>query len=363
MSSAGVMQDEAAGQQRVVSATLLQDLPVETLIEILSNLDFEAFDNMLLVSRRLRSVVELHWPSIFPDIMEREFSPVKGLFDAFWDVDLPCEMACSQLLMACGTLNSLHPLLSFCRVVRRWEVEFTRLRFSNVPQYTRSLQLHELFRLRQGLYVWWRFARSFHGPAACADSSPEARRVFMQQLSTTELHEAYDMWETIRRAVGRTVCPSVSVVRGFGGKLLTHEEGARVGWGDIPENLDIVDTMMRLRPEDILHLLVYRHRYATKASVIRFVRLRHPRIEDSVETFSGAILDVMRQRGVSLFWPFTCPGFPNPRGGILDHREPDIERLRADYSTDVGQCALGDDEWRMSGRPAVVRAGRLEANP
>jgi hypothetical protein len=61
------------------------------------------------------------------------------------------------------------------------------------------------------------------------------------------------------------------------GKLLTREEGARVGWGDVPENLDIVDTMMKLRPEDVLHLLVYRHRYATKASVVQFVRLKHPR--------------------------------------------------------------------------------------
>ncbi len=35
--------------------------------------------------------------------------------------------------------------------------------------------------------------------------------------------------------------------------------------------------MMKLGPEALLHLLVYRHRYATKGSVVQFVRLQHPR--------------------------------------------------------------------------------------
>ncbi len=35
--------------------------------------------------------------------------------------------------------------------------------------------------------------------------------------------------------------------------------------------------MMKLGPDALLHLLVYRHRYATKGSVVQFVRLQHPR--------------------------------------------------------------------------------------
>ncbi len=49
-----------------------------------------------------------------------------------------------------------------------------------------------------------------------------------------------------------------------------------MGWGDVVENRDVLDTMLKLAPEDILHLLAYRHRYATKASVVQFIRLRHP---------------------------------------------------------------------------------------
>jgi hypothetical protein len=214
MTSSERKQNEAAGQQQ--SAAQLQDLPAETLIEIFSGLDFDTFDNMLLVSRRLNSVIHSHWALILPGIIEAEFSPVKDLFDTFFNVDLPYGMDCAQLLSVCSTLDGFRHLLSFCRAIRRWELEFPRLRFASVPQYSRSLWPHEIGRLRAALYVWWRFARAFHDPAPCEDNSSEARRAFVRQLSTTQLHEVLDMWETVRKAVGRRVCPSVSAVRGLG---------------------------------------------------------------------------------------------------------------------------------------------------
>jgi hypothetical protein len=39
---------------------------------------------------------------------------------------------------------------------------------------------------------------------------------FARKLTITQLHEVFDTWETIRRGVGRKVCPSVSAVRGPG---------------------------------------------------------------------------------------------------------------------------------------------------
>ena len=211
-SASGNMLDAAAR----VSAAQLQDLPAEILIEIFSGLDFDAFDNMRLVNRRLRSVIQSHWISILPGIIETDFAPFQDLFDSFWNMDLPDCMTCSQLLSICGTVENFQPLLSFCRVVRRWEAEFPRLRFVCVPEHSRILHPHELRRLRRGLYFWWRFARAFHGPAPCVDSSSEAQRAFVRRLSTTQLHEVFDMWETIRKAVGWRVCPSVSTVRGLG---------------------------------------------------------------------------------------------------------------------------------------------------
>ncbi len=211
-STSGDTQDAVAR----ASAARLQDLPVEILIEIFSGLDFDTLDNMRLVNRRLLSVTQSHWTSILPGIIEADFSPFQDLFDAFWNVDLPDYMTCAQLLSICSTTDNYQPLLSFCRVVKRWETEFPRLRFAGVPQHSRSLHPHELRRLREGLYFWSRFARAFHGPAPYVDSSAEARAAFVRRLSTTQLHEVWDMWETIGKAVGRRVCPSVSAVRGLG---------------------------------------------------------------------------------------------------------------------------------------------------
>lgn len=105
-----------------------------------------------------------------------------------------------------------------CRTVKRWEQEFHRHRFA-CPHYRRTLQQHELRRLRHGLYAWWRYSYYFHDTSAFVGDddqnvdSPAMRMSFVRQFSTSQLHEIRDMWETIKSAVGREVCPSVSAVR------------------------------------------------------------------------------------------------------------------------------------------------------
>lgn len=122
-----------------------------------------------------------------------------------------------------------------CLAVKRWEREFARLRFAGRPEHTRTLRPHEFERLRLGLYVWWRYARCFHAPFCLGDESggsggygfedqrrfwlrrphvsPDIRCNFMRQYSTTQLHAISDVWDTIRSAVGREVCPSIAAVR------------------------------------------------------------------------------------------------------------------------------------------------------
>lgn len=131
-------------------------------------------------------------------------------------------------------------VLRVCLTVKRWEREFARLRFAGRPEHTRTLRPHELERLRLGLYVWWRYARCFHAPfcfggggaggdddepSGCGFEdqrrfwlrrphvSPDIRCNFMRQYSTTQLHDISDVWDTIRSAVGREVCPSIAAVR------------------------------------------------------------------------------------------------------------------------------------------------------
>lgn len=196
MSPAEAIQQDAASQPSAASPILLDSLPVETLIEIISYTDFDTFDSIRATSQRLRSITDLHWYRILPGIIERDFHPVQEFFETVFDADVPSGMTCARLLMVSDTLDDgLHPLLGFCRVVRRWEAEFPRLRFASMPMSSRCLQPRELARLRRALYLWWKFARVFHGHATCAvENSGDARRAFMRQFSSARLHEAYDMW-------------------------------------------------------------------------------------------------------------------------------------------------------------------------
>lgn len=88
------------------------------------------------------------------------------------------------------------------------------------------------------------------------------------------------------------------------------------------------------------------------------------RIEDSVESFTEAVLEVVHERNLSVFWPFPCTGFPNLHGGILDHQGPETEKLRAVHAADYGSHPAGVIPGLRQDmlRPAVSRAGRLEAS-
>jgi len=192
-------------------------------------------------------------------------------------------------------LNHQYPgpvVFKILLTVKQWEREFHRLRFYNHPQHSRILQAHELERLRHGLYAWWKYhhqrPRYFHyyGHAAAL--------LFARQLPTSKLHELRDMWATIRAAVSREVCPSVSTVLEQSGDTLTVEEASRIGWdshdddkGHIPESI------MSLRPEDVLHLLVHRHRYTTKDSIVRFVAARLSSMHRSHNTSSRNISEIV----------------------------------------------------------------------
>jgi len=237
------------------SGRQLMDLPNETLNEILSNLDIESLFQMSHVNKLFKSIVDTHWPSILHPILERDFAPVETLFrvfdvcstkaltafDKFCDGDVLINdrhVVCSSVSGEEGgnwttrlPLNDGLAVFKVCLTVKRWEREFARLRFAGHPEYSRSLRPHELERLRLGLYVWWRFARYFHAPFCFTEEgghgfedqrrfwlrrphvSPDIRCNFMRQFSTTQLHEISDVWDTIRSAVGREVCPSIAAVR------------------------------------------------------------------------------------------------------------------------------------------------------
>ncbi|KAK0708989.1 hypothetical protein B0T26DRAFT_654380 [Lasiosphaeria miniovina] len=371
----------------------LEALPVETINEILSNVDDDSLIQVMRVSKYLRKIVQTNWADILRPIIERDFSPAEAFFrvfdvcssnlvsafDLFHDGDVRFG---GQLMCRRSPEEGLTRVLKLCRTIKQWEVEFQRLRFVYHPQHSRTLRPHERQRLRQGLYTWWRFSRYFHSSYHFEGTedlhrfwlrrpeSPDVRCNFVRKFSTTQLHELFDMWQTIRAAVSMEICPSIVHVR----EQLSRAEAARIGWGDPIENDHILATIMKLCPEDILHLLVHRHRYATKTSVIQFVRLSNPFIEDSIEMFTQAIEVVLWEREKMLvaengddalepdmYFP-SSSGFPRRYGGIIDHRKAATERLRATYSHDAGKGTHHFVFPRAMYILATIPVGRLVPN-
>ncbi|EAQ86724.1 predicted protein [Chaetomium globosum CBS 148.51] len=276
MSPAEAIQQDAASQPSAASPILLDSLPVETLIEIISYTDFDTFDSIRATSQRLRSITDLHWYRILPGIIERDFHPVQEFFETVFDADVPSGMTCARLLMVSDTLDDgLHPLLGFCRVVRRWEAEFPRLRFASMP-------------ILRGFSMAMRRARwRIVG---------DARRAFMRQFSSARLHEAYDMW---------FVKPSAG------------------------------ECALRLMPLwDLNCSLTMSFTYLSIGTVVD--EMTWPRIEESLATFGEATMHVFRERGLPHLGPFSQGLFPEPHGGILDYKHPLLEMWRAVHDGDAG---------------------------
>lgn len=147
---------------------------------------------------------------------------------------------------------------------------------------------------------------------------------------------------------------------------MSRADASRIGWGDPVENDVILATMMKLAPEDVLHLLMFRHRYTTKASLVRFIRLKNPSIEQSIETFSEAIMLTIHEREMMIaneggpdalepgvYFPHPS-GFPCRWGGVIDYRSRELERLREVYDKDAGKGIHYCIEDELSDLPHVI---------
>ena len=319
----------------------LQSLPTEIMCHILSELDFETLLSFIRTRRRFYRLFLANWTYILPRILKSEFSPVEGIFRII-DDNLTSLAMCPPKLL--GTAGFLSRLIQICHAVQKWEAIFPALRFSHQSgAASRILGVDENDRLRRALYTWWRFSNHFHGDNL---PSPNVRFSFLRMLSTAELYELDDLWRTVQAAVEEKISPSVERVRLILGHDCLLEEAAKIGWGHGEENQRIARTIVKLNPSDMLHFLFRRHTYATKMSLVREIRLRHPSIEDNTEVLSWALQAVIAERFRVLaqqkgeraisrrrYFPADL-GFPRCSGGILDYPAVRWEKIRIKFSDD-----------------------------
>jgi hypothetical protein len=143
------------------------------------------------------------------------------------------------------------------------------------------------------------------------------------------------------------------------------DEGYSRAWGDGPEHENIVDTVAKLLPNDLLHMFECHHRYLSRASFNGAILLRHGGIEGSVQTMTKAIGLVIGERESLItqrkFLPVHIRGFPYRSGGIMQYDKPrwEIKREIYDVHAHPGVHEPVDDDFADGYHVELVDRGML----
>jgi hypothetical protein len=111
--------------------------------------------------------------------------------------------------------RDLARIWNLAKVVDWWVEEYPRLRWHKNPEDSRCLRHKEEVRLRKAITRWWLYSECFHGQYSCDRLMPrmlqtDPRLHHLRLLSSIEIRELDDLWETVRATVQREVCSSIS---------------------------------------------------------------------------------------------------------------------------------------------------------
>ena len=231
------------------------------------------------------------------------------------------------------------------RVAKRFEEIYIFKKWKSDFADRRLLNNTERYLVRRAVYRLWLFTKAFHSSShvRTCRGIPEVvreRAALLHNFSTKELAEMLDIYQVIRDVVANNICPSNGKMRQkfqkrypesnhqllfnihlnyppapssfvpdswyhnsaygtskYHSRLQPsrfHEPGSE-GWGDDITHYYIVEDMMKLDPEQILHL---RDSCPLKAQVESYVKeVGGEWFVNNGETFSETLAFVIRQRG------------------------------------------------------------------
>jgi len=255
------------------------------------------------------------------------------------------------------------------RVVNRWEELYPLLRWRVETDYRRHLSLHERHRFRQAMYRVWLYAKAFHGPEFLAKersipraTSRDPRLSFIRQFNNHDIIEIAELYDVLHEMVNNDICPSNAMIQkryaqGFPGKDVlyfgsyetyplssgSHEamrrkvpslqlprDMVRDAWGCYTSQYTQVEDVMKLKPDQLLHLRDDLH---CKADRVEYIDSMPDIFHHSPATIRSALEVVMAERD------FELGSDHGVDGGILDYfdetpggRYEDIDRVE-----DVGR--------------------------
>lgn len=422
-------------------SSLLANMPVEILLQIFKNLDLQSSARLVMTSRLFAQIYAFNKAAIILPIMQREFSPFGELLqvlaasredlDTSWGTWLNRRVLYRDTeLCAPGVVprywlrkpseeeppphmgvhlghKDLDRLLRLCMTVKGWEEVYPRFRFRDATS-RRTLLPHEGERLRSAIYTWMRYSFYFHGelprpnPWEPSPLSGDPRCNQLRILTNDQLLEVWDLWQTITKCVATTICPSSEYIQevripadrtkwltGASGTYksqnygLSPEEALQFAFGysqgrEGRSNQQVVQTMLKLDPKELLHYLNRRNDYS-RESLVRAVRVANPSVEHDQESLSNAILAVAQERRGALAgsddvvlgadgelaveanilsrvrkasWEALLY---HDHGGILDFEDAELEASRHAHAETAG----ADLRWHGQYQFLVMRNGRL----
>lgn len=227
----------------VVDQPRLQDqhdgilnLPVELVLKVFQNLNLDSAFRLSETCKKLHGVFIAHHEALTLAVLAVELSPLDSLLQCIVqkgedlavplgpclrrriyhrgklvsEGETPAPREEAHILLPPVSLDQEHfrRLISAHRLVKDWEQLFPRYRFRGCATDCRELRSHEKERLRGAIYRWMSYAQYFHGDFKRPSRLiPRARSMDircrkLRVLSTMELIELEDLWDTVVSIVG-----------------------------------------------------------------------------------------------------------------------------------------------------------------
>lgn len=322
---------------------LFDVLPTEILTQVFLSLpDVKSAIALSATSQRFNSIYHSSKKLvILSDAAESEFGPVDDIVQLVTHNSSQPAHIHRQVPLSEALIKQI---VHVGRTAQRWEHIFPAKKWKTDYANRRLLSTRERYVVRRAIYRLWLFSKAFHNSAnvRTCRGIPEVvreRTALLHNFSTAELTEMLDIHQVLRDVMANNICPSNGNMRQKFQKRYPdsnphqllfnihlnyppapssfipeswfhnsptangrwHQQPSRwldpgaEGWGDDITHYYVVEDMMKLNPEQILHL---RDQCSFKVQVESYLKETAGEwFINNGETFSETLAFVLKQRG------------------------------------------------------------------
>lgn len=206
------------------------------------------------------------------------------------------------------SVQLLSKMLKLGRLASRWVDIFPQFRWRLDYQNRRFLRPHEQQRLRRAIYHYWTYGNLFHdeiytkfnpnlpslpdprswlpSPPPVINSDPRLRLI--ESYTTIELVQLNEFLQHVVKLIEIDLYPSDSVIQAQ--HNFTPQAVEKIAWGDGLEHRDLVKSLLRYNPLDLIYLY---DKTFTKSERAEYMRARGLGFNNAFEPsrFATATLD------------------------------------------------------------------------